>query len=69
MDFSYLFGEGGDRIGIALMLARDRSSVQLATPDMLKVTFSLIKVSSFVGVEMALSIEALCRFITLDPFN
>ena len=56
-------------MGMALKLARDRSSVQLATPDMLKVTFSLNKVSFLVGVEIARSMDVFWRFMGLDPFN
>ena len=64
----YLSGDGGDKIGMALRLASERSSVQLATPDILKVTFSLIIVSFRVGVEIARNIEERKAF-GLAPFN
>ena len=44
---------------MALILARERSSVQFATPDILNVTLSLNMVSFRVGVEIALINEAL----------
>ena len=55
-------------MGMALILARDISSVQLATPVILKVTFSLIMVSFRVGVEIALTTAG---GLTVDfaPFN
>ena len=53
-------------MGMALILARDISSVQLATPVILKVTFSLIMVSFRVGVEIALTTAGGFDFA---PFN
>ena len=66
--YSYLSGEGGDNIGIALRLASDISSVRFAIPEILNVTFSLSNVSFLVGVEMALSIAARWP-VDFVPFN
>ena len=64
----YLSGDGGDKIGMALRFARDKSSVQFATPDILNVTLSLNIVSFLVGVEIALRSEARCPRL-FAPFN
>ena len=64
----YLSGDGGDKIGMALRFARDKSSVQFATPEILNVTLSLNIVSFLVGVEIALRSEARCPRV-LAPFN
>ena len=64
----YLSGDGGDKIGMALRFASDKSSVQFATPEILNVTLSLNIVSFLVGVEIALRSEARCPRV-LAPFN
>ena len=64
----YLSGDGGDKIGMALRFASDKSSVQFATPEILNVTLSLNIVSFLVGVEIALRSEARCPRL-FAPFN
>ena len=64
----YLSGDGGDKIGMALRFASDKSSVQFATPEILNVTLSLNIVSFLVGVEIALRSEARCPR-DFAPFN